>query len=85
MVFVELPLFQRYLKFSDDELAAVQGDILEDPKRGDLIPGGHGLRKLRAAIAGRGTRGGARVIYYFWDERDQCYLVFAMRRTCKAT
>jgi hypothetical protein len=77
MVFVELPLFQRYLRFTDDELAAIQYEILEEPRRGDLIPGGRGLRKLRAAVAGRGKRGGARVIYYVWDERDRCYLVFA--------
>ena len=77
MVFVELPLFQKYLQFTDDELAAIQDEILDDPRRGDLIPGGRGLRKLRAAIKGRGKRGGARVIYYVWDERDRCYLIFA--------
>jgi hypothetical protein len=77
MVFVELPLFQRYLQFTDSELAAIQEDILDDPRRGDLIPGGRGLRKLRAAVAARGKRSGARVIYYVWDERDRCYLIFA--------
>jgi hypothetical protein len=77
MVFIELPLFQKYLKLTDEELAAVQDDILENPNRGDLIPGGHGLRKLRAAIGGRGKRGGARVIYYVWNEQDRCYLIFA--------
>jgi hypothetical protein len=77
MVFVELPLFQKCLQFTDDELAAIQEEILEDPKRGDLIPGGRGLRKLRAAIGGRGKRGGARVIYYVWNEQDRCYLIFA--------
>ncbi len=77
MVFVELPLFQKYLSFTDDELAAIQEQILEDPRRGDLIPGGRGLRKLRAAMAGRGKRGGARVIYYVWNEHDRCYLIFA--------
>ena len=77
MVFVELPLFQGYLTFTDDELAAIQQSILDDPRRGDLIRGGHGLRKLRAAIAGRGKRGGARVINYVWDKLDRCYLIFA--------
>jgi hypothetical protein len=77
MVFVELPLFQKYLQFTDEELAAIQEEILEDPTRGDLIPGGRGLRKLRAVIAGRGKRGGARVIYYVWHEQDRCYLIFA--------
>jgi hypothetical protein len=77
MVFVELPLFSKYLQFTDEELNAIQEAILEDPLRGDVIPGGRGLRKLRAAIAGRGKRGGARVIYYVWNERDLCYLIFA--------
>lgn len=77
MVFVELPLFGKYLQFTDEELTAIQEAILEDPLHGDVIPGGRGLRKLRAAIAGRGKRGGARVIYYVWNERDCCYLIFA--------
>jgi hypothetical protein len=58
-------------------LIAIQEAILEDPGRGDVIPGGRGLRKLRAAIGGQGKRGGARVIYYVWNERDRCYLIFA--------
>ena len=57
MIFVELPLFQKYLQFTDEELAKIQEEILEDPRRGDLVPGGRGLRKLRAAIAGRGKFG----------------------------
>jgi hypothetical protein len=65
------------MSFTDDEWAAIQEEIHEDPRRGDLIPGGHGLRKLRAAVGGRGKRGGARVIYYVWNERDRCYLIFA--------
>jgi hypothetical protein len=77
MVFVELPLFSRYLAFSDEELQAIQGLILENPLRGDLIPGGRGLRKLRVPLPGRGKRGGGRVIYYLWTALDCCYLVFA--------
>ena len=74
MVFIELPLFGKYFSFTDDELAAVQERILDDPRRGDLIPGGRGLRKLRAAVAGRGKRGGARVIYYVWAVVSQRFL-----------
>jgi hypothetical protein len=77
MIFVELPLFTKHARFTDEELAAIQKVILGDPLCGDLIPGAHGLRKMRAALAGRGKRGGARVIYYFWRMRDCCYLVFA--------
>jgi hypothetical protein len=40
-----------------------------NPEAGDLVPGTGGVRKLRWALAGRGKRGGARVIYYFHSER----------------
>ena len=50
--------------------------LLENPAAGDLIPGGRGLRKLRVPPRERKT-GGARVIYYHWVSRDQCYLVYA--------
>lgn len=77
MVFIELPLFQRQISFTDETLRSVQRVILENPLAGDVIPGGHGLRKLRVAFEGRGKRGSARVIYYWWSKQDRCYLVFA--------
>ena len=77
MIFVELPLFTKHAPFTDDELAALQRTILDNPMAGDLIPGSRGLRKMRAALGGRGKRGGARVIYYLWSARDSSYLLFA--------
>lgn len=81
MIFVELPLFAKHALFSDDELAALQQTILDNPLCGDVIPWAHGLRKMRAALGGRGKRGGARVIYYLWTARDCCYLVFAYAKS----
>jgi hypothetical protein len=79
-------LFARYLRLTDDELRAVQRDMLDNPHCGDLIPGGRGLRKMRAAIGGRGKRGGGRIIYYLWTARDTCYLVcLPIRRPSRAT
>jgi hypothetical protein len=77
MIFVELPAFSKVVSFTDDELRAIQDVLLDNPETGDLIPGGRGLRKLRAALSGRGKRGGARVIYYWWASNSVCYLVFA--------
>lgn len=37
---------------------------MSDPESGDLIPESGGVRKNRWSIAGRGKRGGLRVIYY---------------------
>lgn len=51
-----------------DEQDAVVDLIAYEPTRGNLIPGTGGLRKLRIAVGGSGKRGGARVIYYFYNE-----------------
>ena len=79
MVFVELPIFVRCAAdlFTDGDLAEIQSILMENPAAGDLMPGGRGLRKLRVPLPGRGKRGGARLIYYHWASRSQCYLVYA--------
>jgi hypothetical protein len=79
MVFVELPIFIRCAAslFTDEDLAALQVTLLENPLAGDLIKEGRGLRKLRAPLPGRGKSGGARVIYYHWASEHQCYLLYA--------
>jgi hypothetical protein len=77
MVFIELPLFRKYVEFSDDELREIQSTLIDNPKAGDVIRGGGGLRKLRVALPGRGKRSGARVIYVYVDAQARCYLVLA--------
>jgi len=86
MVFVELPMFIRCTDdlFSDEDLAELQNTLLENPDAGDVIPGGTGLRKLRVPLPGRGKRGGARVIYYHWASKEQCYLVYAYAKNVTA-
>jgi hypothetical protein len=61
---------------SDDELFAVEDELLKNPEAGDLIPGTGGVRKIRAAIGGRGKRGGARVLYYYVSRRAVIYLIY---------
>ena len=72
MLFVELTPFIafRAAHWTDDELRALQNHLLENPGAGDLIRGSAGLRKLRWAVAGRGKRGGARVIYYHYVSNE---------------
>jgi len=79
MIFIELPIFIRCAAdlFTDEDLAEIQTTLLENPAAGDLIKEGRGLRKLRAPLAGRGKRGGARIIYYHWVSEHRCYLVYA--------
>jgi hypothetical protein len=53
---------QQYL--SDGEYLQLQEALLADPEAGAMIPGSGGVRKLRWGVAGRGKRGGIRVIYF---------------------
>ena len=66
VTFVETRLFTKLVRdyLSDDEYAALQQALLEDPASGSLIRGSGGVRKLRWGVAGRGKRGGVRIIYY---------------------
>lgn len=83
MLFIELNPFIEFRKahWSDEELRQLQLFLLADPEAGDVIPGSGGLRKLRWTVAGRGKRGGARVIYYRHVPRERLYLIHAYLKT----
>jgi hypothetical protein len=72
---VETSIFTRQAErlFTEDEKMAVITYLAANPWRGDEIPGTGGVRKLRVPASGRGKRGGARVIYYFMNERMPIY------------
>ncbi|GHU06435.1 hypothetical protein FACS1894158_12840 [Betaproteobacteria bacterium] len=53
MVFIELPLFTKYVDLPDEELRDVQTQLLKNPEAGDLIKQGRGLRKIRIGLSGR--------------------------------
>jgi hypothetical protein len=55
--------------------------IANNPGCGDLIPGGGGIRKVRFAIGGRGKRGGARIVYYFHNERVPIFMLTVFAKT----
>ncbi|MDP2411384.1 MAG: type II toxin-antitoxin system RelE/ParE family toxin [Pseudolabrys sp.] len=66
---MELAVYQRRADelLSEAEQSAVVDLIAFDPACGDLIRGTGGLRKVRVGRGGSGKRGGARVIYYFYN------------------
>ena len=53
------------------------------PEQGDIIPDTDGLRKIRWSSSSHGKRGGARVIYYVYDEGEPIYLLFAYPKNVK--
>lgn len=65
----ETPLFRARAEriLTEDELTDLISYLAVNPTAGKVIPGTGGLRKLRVGAHGKGTRGGARVIFYTYD------------------
>jgi hypothetical protein len=77
VTFVETKLFTELIEdyLSDDEYAAMQQFLLVNPQAGDVIPASGGVRKLRWGVAGRGKRGGLRVIYLLRRRNDEVWML----------
>jgi len=77
VTFVETKLFtklvQQYL--TDDEYGTLQQSLIVNPEAGDVIPGSGGVRKLRWGVAGRGKRGGIRVIYFLRLRQGEIWML----------
>ncbi|MCX5787231.1 MAG: type II toxin-antitoxin system RelE/ParE family toxin [Elusimicrobia bacterium] len=82
MEFIETGVFTRRIieLLSDDSYLKLQSMLVENPKAGKIIPGTGGLRKVRWRAAGRGKRGGLRIIYYYVSA-DRLYMIFAYDKT----
>ena len=74
---IETPTFQKQAEkiWSEDERMAFVAWIAEHPTAGDVIPGADGARKVRWSVAGKGKRGGVRVIYFNLTEQGVVVLV----------
>ena len=79
MEFFEAPAFTRHVSsyLSDDEYREFQHRLAANPELGDVIPGTGGFRKLRwpDPRRGKGTRGGLRIIYYYFSGDRQIWLM----------
>ena len=75
--FVEAPLFTKLVGdyLADEEYAALQHALSENPELGDVIPGSGGVRKVRWGTHGRGKRGGVRVVYFVRKEPGVIWLL----------
>ena len=49
--------------------------IVANPEAGDVIRGSGGVRKLRWGVAGRGKRGGLRVIYFLRLRQGEIWML----------
>lgn len=83
--FIYTPVFEASVRglLDDDAMRHVELELLEDPESGDLIQGTGGVRKVRAALPGRGKRGGARIIYFYVTARQRVYFLLGYAKNRK--
>ncbi len=79
MVFIESKAFTKAAQelLTEEEMMNLQKGLLQNPKRGVIIPGTRSLRKLRLGLSvrGKGKRGGARLIYFFFELKSHLHLL----------
>lgn len=82
MRFVETPIFTRLLRrrMAGDDYRAMQLAPVFRPDGGFVIPGSGGLRKIRWGSAGRGKRGGVRVICFWPPATDTIHPLYGFSK-----
>lgn len=75
--FIETSTFthqvQKYL--SEEDYGLLQQKLMANPQAGAVIRGSGGVRKIRWAAAGRGKRGGCRVIYFVRKPQAEIWML----------
>jgi len=85
IVIVETASFTRSSSsfWDGEDIDAFKNYIATNYEDGDIIPGTGGIRKIRWSRPGMGKRGGARVIYYYYNIQNPIYLLFAYPKNVK--
>jgi mRNA-degrading endonuclease RelE of RelBE toxin-antitoxin system len=83
---IETPTFQKQAEkiWSEEERLAFIDWIARNPLAGDVIPGAEGARKVRWSVAGKGKRGGVRVIYFNLTEQGTLVLITLYQKADQA-
>src|SRR5580692_4545405 len=69
MAVVEMPDFLERARtiLTEAERTDLVAYLGTNPETGQVVPGTGGVRKIRWRTSGQGKRGGARVIYYYYE------------------
>ena len=79
MKIIETTIFTKKITslLKEEEYRDLQNELILNPEKGKVIRGSGGLRKLRAGIAGKGKRSGARIIYYWIKNKETILMLLA--------
>lgn len=75
--FIETKGFTRLVMdyLSDEEYGQLQKELVRNPNAGSVIRGSGGVRKIRWGSAGKGKRGGYRVIYFIRKAHGEIWML----------
>lgn len=77
--FVESKIFFKQVRELPGELlVTIQSDLVQNPERGDIVRGTHGVRKARVADPGssRGKSGSYRYLYLYLEHAGRIHLLY---------
>ena len=77
--FVESKIFSNQIgALPAGVLINIQSDLVQNPERGDIVRGTHGVRKARVADPGssRGKSGSYRYLYLFLEHAGRIHLLY---------
>lgn len=77
--FVESKIFYKQVRDLPVKLLAnIQSDLVQNPERGAVVKGTHGVRKARVAdpASSRGKRGSYRYLYLYLEHAGRIHLIY---------
>lgn len=77
--FVESKIFSKQIReVGGDLLTKMQSDLVQNPGRGAVVKGTHGVRKARVAdpASGRGKSGSYRYLYLYLEHAGRIHLIY---------
>ena len=77
--FVESKIFSKQVgKLPAEILTNIEFDLVQNPDRGDIVKGTHGVRKARVADSGssRGKSGSYRYLYLYLEHAGRIHLLY---------
>lgn len=77
--FVESKIFSRQVRELPAEvLTSIQSDLVDNPERGDIVKGTHGVRKARVADpdSSHGKSGSYRYLYLYLEHAGRIHLLY---------
>jgi len=77
MKIIETQIFSQRVRdiLDNEEYRALQNTLVLNPESGKIIQGSGGIRKMRWSGSGRGKRGGSRVIYYWFKDKENLLML----------